>query len=97
MKSLLLAATHIFLDHCRCFDIRHAVQFEIYSDVQRNFRWRLISGDVVVALSPEGYHSCSVCESAILLVKRTDLDTPVVSRVQTDEQPRLRSHKARTP
>ena len=47
--------------------------FNVYRDVNRQFRWRLIAGNNKrIATSGEGYRNLADCEHAINLVAGTD-------------------------
>lgn len=47
--------------------------FQVYRDVNRQFRWRLIAGNSKrIATSGEGYRNLADCEHAINLVAASD-------------------------
>ncbi|GJI89707.1 hypothetical protein RugamoR1_28700 [Rugamonas sp. R1(2021)] len=60
--------------------------FELYEDgckrTKEPWRWRLRSGDLVVALSVEGYPDEEQCRCAVKALTRISVKTPIRTRAK---------------
>lgn len=60
--------------------------FRTFTDDGGRYRWELLSGGVLIAVSPRGHVQYTDCIATINLVKSTDENTPVYEHVPIDER-----------
>ena len=58
------------------------VEFELHRDLTGQFRWRLYSGDDVVACSGRGFANRIECELAIEKLRQIVVEAPVAKAPQ---------------